>query len=577
MMAAIDTLQPLLIWSLKAGVILVLLFTCYYLLFKKSTALKLRRSLVLSLVMVSLIAPFIELPKSTLYTQLDVPNFEFTDPQPNRTNYELNEYQPSETTLTKTEKPSTTYSTMDYITIVFITGSLISFLVFTIQLIRILWLVHSGKTEWQKGVKLIKHASIRTPFSFLNWVFIPNEKYDNDTWKILMAHEHAHLQQKHSLDILFIRTIAAFIWYNPVVYLIIKELRQLHESLADEQVLKNTSISTYSQILLAFSFDATPNISHAFSLKTSIKKRLLHMQKSKTKLRKSVILTTVFSIVSISIIGLTSLQAQQQPDVSSKLIPADIEKLMSFPFKIGIINKLSPEHSKAYDLLKAENPDKNIRYRYYEEGDFTKYFESFEPGIKPIYIDELTSDQKEYLYSEFKSDTSKIRFDTGIDNKKEMQFFTYFETVPNLRELIRDQANYIMIFESTPKKISNEGVIYEAYEVDEIPEVVGGVDNLAKSIALNVDVPSELDKSKLPETIDFSFVVRGGKSISHINLLTELKGSDKKNAPYYKFFGDIHNELRSKIGSIYSWKRGVKNGEEVLVRMTLEIPTKYIQ
>ncbi|WP_422355795.1 M56 family metallopeptidase [Roseivirga pacifica] len=573
----INISEQVLNWSIQAGVTLLLLFACYYLLFRNNTALKLRRSLLLSLVAVSLLGPFIELPESSMTPEVYVPKIELARTQLVQSNDEVNESRAHETTLSETEKVSTPYSTTDYITIVFITGIFISFLVFIAQLTRIFWLVRKGTTEWQKGILLIRHSSVKSPFSFLNWIFVPTEKYDDDTWKILMAHEHAHLQQKHSLDILFTRSIATLIWYNPVVYLIIQELRQIHELLADKQVLKATSVKEYSKTLLAFSFDTSPKLTQAFSLKTSIKKRLVHMQQSKTKLRKSVILTTVFCIVSISIIGITSLQAQQKPDVSSKIIPADIKKLMSFPFKIGIINKLSPEHSKAYDLLKTENPDKNIHYRYYEHGDFTKYFESFEPGIKPIYIDELTNDQKDFLYNEFKTDTSKITVGNGTGSEKTVEFFTYFETVPDLHELISKQANYIMIYESTPKKLSDEGIIYEPYEVDEIPEVVGGVDNLAKSVALNVDMPSTLDRSKLPDTIDFSFVIMGGKSISHINLLTELKGSDKKNAPYYKFFGEVHNEIRSKIGAIYSWKRGVKNGEEVLVRMTLNIPTKYIQ
>ena len=567
MMAAIDTLQPLLIWSLKAGVILVLLFTCYYLLFKKSTALKLRRSLVLSLVMVSLIAPFIELPKSTLYTQLDVPNFEFTDPQPNRTNYELNEYQPSETTLTKTEKPSTTYSTMDYITIVFITGSLISFLVFTIQLIRILWLVHSGKTEWKKGVKLIKHASIRTPFSFLNWVFIPNEKYDNDTWKILMAHEHAHLQQKHSLDILFIRTIAAFIWYNPVVYLIIKELRQLHESLADEQVLKNTSISTYSQILLAFSFDATPNISHAFSLKTSIKKRLLHMQQTKTNWKKTVTSSALLTIICITLVG-----AQSQTVISEQAKKEELSNAkMDLYFHLLVNDQVSIKHEKILEKLQRTHPDEDILIRYESSPKNLDYQNSFSHLVKPLYFGELSQEDKNQVFDYAMLDTRRINsvsFSLANTSKR----FSLAEIKDDIKDYM-DKATLFVVFYQT---VEFDETVYSYSQVDTPPAPAGGLEAFQQAIALDNPLPKDLDVKKLPEFIEFSAIV-DAHSLGNLLLVTELDGTEDETLPYYRYIGKLLTDINEKSRRFYKWKLGVKDGKEVKTRIRISIPTKYIQ
>lgn len=566
-MAAIDTIQPILNWSIQTGVTLLLLFTCYYLLFRNSTALKLRRSLVLSLVIVSLIAPFIELPKSTISTKINVPNLEFTTPKPLSVNDELNKHKPSEATLTKTEKPSKTYSTMDYITIAFITGSLISLLVFTIQLIRILWLVHGGKTEWQKGVKLIKHTTVRSPFSFLNWVFVPNEKYDNDTWKILMAHEHAHLKQKHSLDILFTRTIAVLIWYNPVVYLIIKELRQLHESLADEQVLKNTSLSTYSQILLAFSFDATPNISHAFSLKTSIKKRLVHMQQTKTNWKKTVTSSALLTIICITLVG-----AQSQTVISEQGKKEELSNAkMDLYFHLLVNDQVSIKHEKILEKLQRTHPDEDILIRYESSPKNLDYQNSFSHLVKPLYFGELSQEDKNQVFDYAMLDTRRINsvsFSLANTSKR----FSLAEIKDDIKDYM-DKATLFVVFYQT---VEFDETVYSYSQVDTPPAPAGGLEAFQQAIALDNPLPKDLDVKKLPEFIEFSAIV-DAHSLGNLLLVTELDGTEDETLPYYRYIGKLLTDINEKSRRFYKWKLGVKDGKEVKTRIRISIPTKYIQ
>ncbi|MHA7100148.1 M56 family metallopeptidase [Roseivirga pacifica] len=575
----IETSQQLLNWSIQAGVTLLLLFACYYLLFRNNTALKLRRSLLLSLVGLSLLAPFIELPKNDIAPQVYVPKFEFTRTTPSKPKVQVNAVEKSQTSpVQKVTVATTSYSTMDYIAMAFAIGAGISALMFMLQLIRIYWLVRHGTTEWQKGTKLVKHSLIQSPFSFLNWIFVPTEKYDNDTWKILMAHEHAHLQQKHSLDILFTRTIATLTWYNPAVYLVIQELRQLHESLADEQVLKATSVRDYSKTLLAFSFDTSPKLAQAFSLKTSIKKRLTHMQQTKTNWKKTVTSSALLIIICITLVGaqsqtVISEQAQDQEEAFQ-----EARKRFRQLIPILATNKLTQKHQRIIDVLKAENPDKNVRFKYSTDKNFKSYYDNYMPGYSPLYISQMSKEDKDNLVNIYLNDTTTINMNGMIKLIKDGPYFNYKDFIPDVSEAIHNNANYIMMYEYVHSPSGyDKDVILGIDEVDIAPQVMGGIENLAKTIALDITMPEELDRSKLPETIDFEFVVQGGGSITHLNLLTELRGSDKKNAPYYQFFGEVHNVFRSKVSSLYPWKRGIKDSKEVPVRMKISIPTKYIQ
>ena len=97
-----------------------------------------------------------------------------------------------------------------------------------------------------------------------------------------------------------------------------------------------------------------------------------------------------------------------------------------------------------------------------------------------------------------------------------------------------------------------------------------------RAIALDINIPDSLEPEDLPETIDITAVITGGKDLHSVNLVTKIKGQDKKNDDLYKFYGSIIKEIQQKTRSFYSWKRGIKNGKEVKVRMTISIPTKYM-
>jgi hypothetical protein len=55
-----------------------------------------------------------------------------------------------------------------------------------------------------------------TPHSFLNYLFIHNKEYENIENEILV-HEYAHIQQRHSYDILLMEILQTVFWFNPVM------------------------------------------------------------------------------------------------------------------------------------------------------------------------------------------------------------------------------------------------------------------------------------------------------------------------------------------------------------------------
>ncbi|MEA2106928.1 MAG: M56 family metallopeptidase [Bacteroidota bacterium] len=76
------------------------------------------------------------------------------------------------------------------------------------------------------------------PFSLLKWIIINPEKYSSHDIKQVIAHEKVHTFQLHSLDLIIIEVLAILFWFNPFIYWYRKSIREVHEYLADEAVLK---------------------------------------------------------------------------------------------------------------------------------------------------------------------------------------------------------------------------------------------------------------------------------------------------------------------------------------------------
>jgi N-acetylmuramoyl-L-alanine amidase len=114
-----------------------------------------------------------------------------------------------------------------------------------------------------------------TPFSFLNRLFW-NEEIDIDSarGRQIFLHEWYHIRQRHTLDLLWLRTVLAIYWVNPFFYLIYREIRTIHEFLADRYAAADGDRYDYAELLVWHSVqDHRLSILHPF-FQSSIKRRI---------------------------------------------------------------------------------------------------------------------------------------------------------------------------------------------------------------------------------------------------------------------------------------------------------------
>ncbi|WP_335966281.1 M56 family metallopeptidase [Galbibacter sp. PAP.153] len=164
----------------------------------------------------------------------------------------------------------------------FLAGCILSFIWFAYKLIQILHLKRKGKIHYFKNYTRVEVEKENTAFSFFKNIFIGSAILQKEHSHII-EHELIHIKERHSWDLLFFELLRIIFWFNPLVYVYQNRITELHEFIADAKTVNNNKKEHY-KLLLQEAFQ-TENISfiNQFFNHSLIKKRIVMLQKSKSK------------------------------------------------------------------------------------------------------------------------------------------------------------------------------------------------------------------------------------------------------------------------------------------------------
>lgn len=187
--------------------------------------------------------------------------------------------------------------------------------------------------DFQTGKLALVDKEI-VPHTFGSTIYINKQSYENNHIESeLLTHELAHVQQKHSFDILFIEILKIIFWFNPLLIFYKRAIQLNHEFLADDHVISsNAEVVKYQKLLLSNSMlhsklYLTSNL-NSF-LKT--KKRFIMMTKTTsttTQLFKKLIVAPLFLAMFFlgSTISFGQVASEKAPQLDTNVaVPKDQE------------------------------------------------------------------------------------------------------------------------------------------------------------------------------------------------------------------------------------------------------------
>jgi len=205
-------------------------------------------------------------------------------------------------------------------------GSMLATIWFVYKLIQINRLRHKSVVENYKEFTKITVPKSTSAFSFFRNIFM-GEEIKKDKEANILAHELVHVKQWHTLDLLFFELARIVFWFNPLVYIYQNRLAELHEFIADEKAVKQNKAAHY-EMLLSEAFN-TQNISfvNQFFSKSLIKKRIVMLQKKKSKavwqLKYVLLLPLVLGMLVYTSCETNKEEANEEFDAGTALLAAN--------------------------------------------------------------------------------------------------------------------------------------------------------------------------------------------------------------------------------------------------------------
>ena len=171
----------------------------------------------------------------------------------------------------------------------------------------------------KQKVALKLHSAIQSPMLvgfFTPTIIIPNADLQLDEAQMILAHELVHFKHRALWRKLLAVILQTIYWFNPVVYLIKRDLDRLAETSCDEQVvcrMNQAERKKYGHLLISYTtvFRNPNKVSGiAFvSTRKRLERRILTMLNSNKKSRKTVVAALACTLCA-SCLGMSVLAAE---------------------------------------------------------------------------------------------------------------------------------------------------------------------------------------------------------------------------------------------------------------------------
>jgi TonB family protein len=224
-------------WIIEPAISLSLFYIAYLIFLKKEAFFRANRYYLLSAVVFSFALPFLNLSPP-----VNITNYTFFIAEVEVNSAVLNQ---------EVLKGNSGLSSGKLLTVLYLIVVVALFGRLAMRMAQLYMLVVRNDISRYGNTVIVKLKSDQAPFSFMNFIFINSGHYNAEEEQKIIEHELVHIGQYHTFDLLILELLTIFQWFNPFAWLFRKSMVEVHEYLADyEMIKKGTNISFYQTLLL---------------------------------------------------------------------------------------------------------------------------------------------------------------------------------------------------------------------------------------------------------------------------------------------------------------------------------------
>ncbi len=481
--------------------------------------------------------------------------------------------------------------------------------------VRVLWglfkiaqMAVRGQSErLQDGCLLVHTAEAKVPFSFFTWVFVPHGGTDfspsgkgaftplltphgvvNDAYPdglksippyaLMLAHERAHAQGWHSVDVLFAEVLCVVFWFHPLAHWYRQELRTVHEYLADAEASRLSDRKQYGLLLIGQSQSGMPIAFANHFFQSPLKQRLVML----TKKASAPVRAVKFGLLAPLALLFALLFRQ-----ASAIAQVVDEKHRAF------VHQLEANNWTAIDTVYAFNPDtheekvhivtNSLAPEADENGKLVYQYAEIQPqfpGGQEAMLKFLRDNVKYPELAQKNKLEGTVVVSFVVDESGKVTRVSGKMDMPNdVKQPLIDEA--VRVVKSMPKWIPAQhkgktvrcslcipvnfvSAKLEANTAEVTPEFPGGMEALFKFLGENIRYPETARTANAEGIVVVQFMVKEDGS------LTEFKQANTGKSLH----PDLVAEAIRVVQSMPKWKPGLKDGKVVKTSFTLPIKFK---
>ena len=406
-------------YNLKLSFCFVLFYILYKTALSRNTFYRINRCVLLYAYLITLFVPIIDL---RIRQSTDIYLFVAS--------YEQFFIQPTEAQIKWT----------DIIVSVYLAGILffcLRYLYFTAKIGLIL--LRGESVRERKGRRLIVTNKQIAPFSWMNFIVISRTDLAENREEI-MAHESAHIAKSHFIDLFIAELFSVIQWYNPSIWLIKNELKDIHEYEADHTALDSgLNPKQYQLLLIKKAVGSQRFNSMTNSLNHSkLKKRITMMLKEKSSQGAKMKYLTILPLIAFA------LAVFARPEISSNLdriSEVKVSELTSI-IETKIENFSAPPEKNAgmrpVEVFEKDTlPAKVQAEIQHQMGEVRRYFESDE-WKEQMKNFEMSAEKQEQLRQQMEELRKRFESDEWKEQMKRLELEFSAEKQEQLRQQMEE-------------------------------------------------------------------------------------------------------------------------------------------